>query len=235
MSSRSAIENIVRLWWPAATATSRRSNSRLARRIRSSWPSVIGSKVPGYTAVSRVAVVTSVSTRRGDGRPSRPPLALDAAQCSRALQPGAALRSSSKWTAPARPARHGSSPAAAIAGRIDRRRSLGVDEAAGDDDPRRGGERRRQQRRVERRIEEDDVERARRRARHPLQRVGPLDPHRLGAAGAAGSPSGWRPAPDRARAGRPRPRRATPPRSRARPSRRRRRRSASRRASGRAS
>ena len=47
MSSRSAIVNMVRLWWPAATARISRSNRRLARRIRSSWPSVIGSKVPG--------------------------------------------------------------------------------------------------------------------------------------------------------------------------------------------
>ena len=86
----------------------------------------------------------------------RPPLALDAAQCSRAPQPGAALRISSKWTAPARPARHGSSPAARHRQRIARRGSFGVDEAAGDDDPRRGDERRRQQRRVERRVEEDE-------------------------------------------------------------------------------
>ena len=34
-SSRSAMVNIVRLWCPAATATIRRSNSRLARAIRS--------------------------------------------------------------------------------------------------------------------------------------------------------------------------------------------------------
>jgi hypothetical protein len=39
--------NIAFLWWPAATATITRSNSWMARRMTSSWPSVMGSKVPG--------------------------------------------------------------------------------------------------------------------------------------------------------------------------------------------
>ena len=46
-SMRSSRLNSVFLWWAMATATITRSNICAARRTRSSWPRVMGSKVPG--------------------------------------------------------------------------------------------------------------------------------------------------------------------------------------------
>ncbi len=202
--------------------------------MRSSCPSVIGSKVPGYTAVRRVTDVTALS--RGElaaiGRgPAEPSMRRSVA----ARQPERRLAQQLEVDRPGATGAPGLEQRPSGRRRVDRRRSLEVDEAAGCDDALGGDKRWREQSRIERRVEEHQVERAGRRPVQPLQRVGALDPDRRRPAAAPWSRPGSPREQDRARAARPRRRRATRLRSRAPPSQRRHRRSASRRASGRAS
>ena len=228
MSSRSAIVNIVRLWWPAATATIRRSNSRLARRIRSSWPSVIGSKVPG---------IDGGQAGRGGhvrGVLGVPPMsARSVAAPLRPATPGAAGGSGPRRHAPAR---HGSRPPPASGVGVDRLGRLDVDEAARRRSRAAAAAPARQQRRVERRVEE---------ARGRSAPAGARAIHASASARSTRtasalsrclrSPQAARPAPGRARAARPRRaarRRLEAERARCR---RRRRGSASRSGPGRAS
>src|ERR1700761_5804653 len=64
MSTRCSRENIGALLGLAAMATTTRSKMLAARRTRSWWPLVIGSKVPGYRAVLLFMVNPDVCARQ---------------------------------------------------------------------------------------------------------------------------------------------------------------------------